>query len=41
MKTVRDALRAPDDLDLAALDHPMTPVLDAKNRASGANVERL
>jgi nucleotide sugar dehydrogenase len=30
-----------DDLDLSLLDHPTTPVLDAKNKASGANVERL
>ncbi len=30
-----------DDFDLSVLDHPTTPVLDAKNRASGANVQRL
>ena len=30
-----------DDFDLTVLDHPTTPVLDAKNRAGGAHVERL
>ena len=30
-----------DDFDLSVLDHPTTPVFDAKNRASGANVQRL
>jgi nucleotide sugar dehydrogenase len=30
-----------DDVDLSVLDHPTTPVLDAKNRVSGANVELL
>lgn len=30
-----------DDIDLTLLDHPTTPVLDTKNRATGANVQRL
>lgn len=30
-----------DDVDLSVLDHPTTPVLDAKNRVTGANVQTL